>query len=123
MARALPGCSSLITVADTAVKEGNSGTTTAQFKVTLSAAPATGQSVSVNVATGGGTATAGTDYAAAATTLTWVPGNALTKTVSVTVNGDTAVEPAETFLLTLSSPTGYTTISDAQGTATITNDD
>ena len=44
------------------------------------------------------------------------------KTISVTVNGDTTVEPNETFLVNLSSPSGAT-LADAQGQGTITNDD
>ena len=49
------------------VAEGNAGATPATFTVTLSAA--SGQTVTVNYATGGGTATAATDYTAASGTL------------------------------------------------------
>ena len=113
-----------VSVADTAVKEGNSGTIGAQFKVTLSAAPATGQSVSVNVATADGTATAPADYTALpTTTLTWLPGQSLTKVVTVNVAGDTALEPNETFSLNLTAATGYSSITDTSGRATIANDD
>jgi hypothetical protein len=112
-----------VAVTDTAVKEGNSGTVNAAFRVTLSAAPVAGQTVAVNIATADGTGTAGSDYTALSTTLIWGPGDSLTKVVNVVVNGDTAVEPAELFTLNLSAPTGYTTLSDTRGTATITNDD
>ena len=40
----------------------------------------------------------------------------------MTVNGDTTVEPDETFLVNLTNPAGAT-IADGQGVATITNDD
>ena len=40
-----------------------------------------------------------------------------------TINGDTKVEPNETFNVGLSGATNGATISDGQGTATITNDD
>src|SRR6266536_513971 len=103
-----------VAVADTAVVEGNSGTTSAKFAVTLSKGPVTGQSVSLHVATANGTATAGTDYTSLSTTLTWNPGDPVTKTVAVPVTGDTAVEPNETFSLNLSlpSPSAVLIISD-----------
>src|SRR5262249_50064992 len=49
-----------ISVADTTVTEGNSGTTTASFIVSLSAASS--HSVTVSYSTSNGTATAGSDY-------------------------------------------------------------
>jgi hypothetical protein len=53
--------------------------------------------------------------------LSFTPGQT-TKTISVTVNGDTSIERNETFLVNLSSPSGATT-ADAQGQAAIVNDD
>jgi hypothetical protein len=79
--------------------------------------------VTVNYATANGTATAGSDYIAIASTqLTFLP-NETTKTINVTVNGDTTVEPDETFTVNLSGNSANSTISDAQGVGTITNDD
>ncbi|MGL4400502.1 MAG: Calx-beta domain-containing protein [Luteolibacter sp.] len=107
-------------IADVSQAEGNSGTTTQTFTVTLSAA--SGQTTTVNYATADGTATiAGTDYASTSGTLTFAPGET-TKTFSVTVNGDTSFEADETFFLNLSGATNAT-ISDNQGLGTITNDD
>ncbi|HWP53694.1 MAG TPA: Calx-beta domain-containing protein, partial [Pyrinomonadaceae bacterium] len=108
-----------LSINDVSLTEGNSGTTSANFTVSLSAA--SGQTVTVNYATANSTATAGSDYVATSGTLTFAPGEA-TKTVTVTVNGDTANEPDETFFLDLSSPTNAT-ITQSRGTATITNDD
>ena len=108
-----------LTVADVSVTEGDSGTKVANFLVKLSAA-ATG-SVTVNYATANGTATAGTDYTAASGTLTFAPG-VTERTVSVTITGDTAFEPDETFFLNLSAASGAT-IGDAQAVGTIRNDD
>ena len=51
-----------LSINDVTVTEGNTGTTSATFNVTLSAA--SGQTVIVNYATADGTATAGSDYAA-----------------------------------------------------------
>ena len=43
--------------------------------------------------------------------------------MTVQVNGDTTVEPNETFNVNLSGATGNATITDAQGVGTIVNDD
>ena len=107
------------------VAEGNSGTATMTFKVTLS--PASGKPVSVAYADSAtGTATSATDYAAIADgTLSFAAGQT-EKTVAVTVNGDTVDEPNETVVLRLSSPSnaalsgGETTL---DGTGTINDDD
>jgi hypothetical protein len=108
-----------LSIGDAAVTEGHGGTTPAVFTATLSAASA--QAVTVAYATGGGTATAGTDYQAASGLLTFGPGTS-TRTLSVAVVGDTQVESDETFQVTLSSPVGAT-LGDAQGQATIVDDD
>ena len=108
-----------LSIGDVTVTEGNSGTIAAQFSVTLSAASTS--TVTVSFATANGTATAGTDYVAQTGTLSFTAGQT-SKTISVTVNGDTTVEPNETFLVNLSSPSGAT-LADAQGQGTITNDD
>ena len=71
--------------------------------------------MTVGYATAGGTATAGSDYAATSGTLTFNPG-VTTQTITVNVNGDTTVEPDETFFVDLSAPTNAT-IATAQGTA------
>jgi Pro-kumamolisin, activation domain/Calx-beta domain len=109
-----------LSVSDVAVVEGNGGTVTAAFSVTLSAAST--DSVTVHYATADGTAkTASGDYIAASGTLTFTPGQT-SKTVNVTVNGDTLYEGNETFTLNLSLPLGAQ-ILDGQGVAAITNDD
>src|SRR5206468_3391045 len=72
-------------------------------------------------ATADGTAVAGEDYVATNGTLTFAPGETA-KTVIVPVSGDVAVEPTQTFLLNLSSPTNGV-LGDATGVAAITNDD
>ena len=108
-----------IAVNDVSVTEGNSGTSSLSFTVTLSAA--SGQGVTVSYATANGTATAGSDYTAATGTLSFAAGET-SKSVAVTVAGDALNEANETFTLTLSAPTNAT-ISDAQGVGTITNDD
>ncbi len=49
--------------------------------------------------------------------------NDVSKTITVTVNGDTKVEPTETYDVNLSGATNGATISHAQGVGTIVNDD
>jgi glucose/arabinose dehydrogenase len=108
-----------ISVNDVTVTEGNSGTTTATFTVSLSNTST--QSISVNYATAGNTATSGTDFVAASGTATITAGQ-LSTTVNVTVNSDTTFEANETFNVNLTSPTNAT-IADSQGVGTINNDD
>jgi hypothetical protein len=121
----LPGaCSPVgnpaLSIDDVAVTEGNGGTTTATFTVTL--APISGQTVTVDFATADGTATtANNDYVAATGTLTFNPGTA-SQPIAVTVNGDTNLESDETFLVNLSNPVNAT-LTDGQGVGTILNDD
>ncbi|MEJ5992764.1 tandem-95 repeat protein, partial [Ramlibacter sp. PS3R-8] len=105
-----------LSVNDVTVSEA-AGTMT--FTVTLNAV--SGQSVTVNYATGNGTATAGSDYTSASGTLTFAPG-VTTQTVTVSILNDLATEASETFNLTLSSPTNAT-VADGTGVATITDND
>src|SRR5205814_2734277 len=105
---------------DVTVSEGNSGTTNANFTVTLSTASS--KTVTVNYATADGTATAPSDYVSIpSTTLTFTPGQT-TKTIAVSVNGDIVDENDETFTVNLSNPTNAT-LSTATGTGTIIDDD
>src|SRR6185295_11492662 len=92
-----------LTITDVTLAEGDTGTTTASFTVTLAPMNAT-QTVTVDYATANGTATAGSDYVTAGGTLTFAPG-ATTQTISVTVNGDTTFEPTETFVVNLTNGT------------------
>ena len=106
-------------IGDVTLTEGNTGTTSATFTVTLTAASI--QPVSVAYSTGAGTATAGGDYQAASGTLTFAPGEA-SKTVTVPVYGDRVAEPNETFIVNLSGATNAT-IGDGQGIGTILDDE
>jgi Bacterial Ig-like domain (group 3)/Calx-beta domain len=109
-----------LSINDASITEGNFGTKTLTFTVTLS--PASNQTVTVNYASTNGTATlADNDYQLASGTLSFNPGT-LTKTFTVTLNGDQKFEPDETFLIDLTSPVNAT-ISDSQGVGTILNDD
>ena len=105
-------------IGDATVTEGNSGTAQATFTVELS--KVSSQPVTVAYATANGTS-AGSDYQAMTGTLT-IPAGQTMGTITVLVNGDTNVEPNETFFVNLSSPSNAT-IADGQGVGTITNDD
>jgi hypothetical protein len=108
-----------ISMADASVLEGNTGTTTLSFPVTLSASAT--QAVSVSYATSDGSASAPADYAAATGTLTFQAGQR-TQMVSVGVVGDLNIEPSETFTVVLSNPVGAA-IARGTATGTIQNDD
>lgn len=92
-----------LSVNDIRIAEGDSGTGTARFTVTLSA-PST-QPVTVDYATSDGTATSGSDYEGASGTLTFAAGET-SKTIEVRVLGDVNAESNETFFLTLRNPAG-----------------
>ena len=90
------------------------------FAVVLDAA--SGVEATVAYATSDGTATAGEDYASAAGTLTFAPGET-EKAVRVAVVDDAAAEPdEETFAVTLGGPEGAT-LADGEATGTIRDDD
>jgi hypothetical protein len=109
-----------LSIGDASVVEGDSGTTTAAF--TVSRSGDTSQAASVQWLTVAGTGTAGEDFVAVGTTtLNFGPGET-TKTVSVTVSGDTAVEGNETYVVRLGSPAGATIV-DGSALGRITNDD
>jgi predicted extracellular nuclease len=111
-----------VTINSPNVSEGNSGTTTLDFVVTLSAdAPAGG--VTFNIATADGTATlADNDYVANSVTGATIAAGARTYTFTVTINGDTVSEPNETFTVNVTNIVGASNTT-AQGTGTIRNDD
>jgi choice-of-anchor B domain-containing protein len=73
--------------------------------------------VSIQYATGDGSAVAGTDYLASAGTLDWPAGDMTDKVIDVPLVNDVAAENAEAFSITLSSPTGGAQV---DGTSTLT---
>ncbi len=105
-----------------AIAEGNAGTSLLTFTVTRSTNT---NAFTVDLATANGTATAGSDYVAGSTTLSFTAGGALTQDFAVTINGDTTIEANETFAVNLSNVVatlGGATIG-TQGQGTINNDD
>lgn len=109
-----------VSIADASVSEGDSGTTSLNFTVSLSAL-ANGN-VDVDFATSDGSASAGSDYAARSGTLT-IPAASTSATISVSITGDTNVESDETLTLTLSNPSGNAVLGVSVATGTILNDE
>jgi len=116
----------VLSINDVTVTEGNSGTTTATFTVTLTRPSASVVTTTVGFATAAGTAFCALsdvfgDFECTGGTLTFAP-EETTKTVTVAVNGDANLEPDETFFVNLSNAVNAT-IADSQGLGTILNDD
>src|ERR1041385_5324968 len=108
------------TIDDVTHNEGNAGTTSYTFTVTKTGS--TALDASVDWQTQDGTATtANNDYQPDGDTLVFGPG-VTTRQITVLVNGDTQPAPNETFTVHLSNAVNAT-ITDADGTGTITNDD
>ncbi len=102
-------------ISNSTITEEKSGTNNLVFKVTLSTAST--QAVTVVYATADNTATAGSDYTAKTGTLTFAPGQ-ISQDIIISVNGDSTIEPDETFFVNLSSPSNAN-ITDNHGLGTI----
>ena len=109
-----------LSIGNVSIPEGNAGTTQATFTVTLSAADT--HPVNVDYATRDITATAGSDYVSTSGTLTFNPGET-SKTINVTINGDTHFEFDEQFFLILSNPVNANLSQNYFSVGTIINDD
>jgi predicted extracellular nuclease len=119
-------CVPAVTIASVAQAEGNSGTSTMSFTVTLGKA-ASG-AFRVDYATSDGSATVGdNDYVAASGTLEFDGTAGETESFTVTINGDTTSEGNESFTVTLSNLVAVSSsdaiIGIATATGTINNDD
>src|SRR6185312_161734 len=110
-----------LTVNDVSLNEGNAGTTTFAFTVSLSA-PAPAGGVTFDIATADGTAIAPGDYTAKSLTSQTIPAGSSTYTFDVLVNGDTTPESDETFFVNVTNVTNAV-VTDGQGLGTIVNDD
>lgn len=108
-----------LVINDVTIAEGDTGTGTAVFTVGLTTVSE--QTVTVDFATSGGTATSGVDFVPTSGTLTFLPG-VLTQTISVSIIGDTLQETSEGYFVTLTSPVNAVIVDDA-GQGTITDND
>jgi uncharacterized repeat protein (TIGR01451 family) len=111
-----------LSIDDVNVFEGDSGATSAIFTVSLNS-PAPSGGVTFNIATADDTATtADNDYVAKSLIGETIAEGNQTYSFSVTVNGDTNIEPNETFFVNITGVTGAT-LGKSQGIGTILNDD
>jgi predicted extracellular nuclease len=111
-----------LSISDATVTEGDSGTTTATFTVTLSA-PAPVGGVTFDISTANDSATvADNDYISKTLLNQSIDEGETTYTFDVLVNGDMAFEPNETFFVNVTNVSGAN-VTDAQGVGTINNDD
>ncbi len=110
-----------LTINDVSLNEGNAGTTSFTFTVSLSA-PAGPGGVTFDIATADGTATQPSDYTQKSLTAQTIPAGSSTYSFTVLVNGDTTPETNETFFVNVTNVTGAN-VTDGQGQGTIVNDD
>jgi uncharacterized protein len=118
------GCSDVglgVSLADAAVTEGDSGTTALDFTLTLSKPAPAGLQVRFTTADGTSTVADG-DYDARDQVVNFAAGDTV-QTVSVSVHGDTRVEPDENFAAHLSEPSSGLSISRGDALGGILNDD
>src|SRR6185295_9405836 len=108
-----------ISINDLTIAEGNSGTRSATFTLTLSAPSV--EDIFVRATTAPGTATAASDYNNLNLNIT-IPAGTVTRSLNVTIRGDTNPEADETFVVNLSDVFGAT-LADTQGLGTIIDDD
>ena len=111
-----------ISINDVSVTEGTGANTTATFTVTLDTAVDGG--FSVDYGSNDGTATAPADYTAVNATLNFVGTAGETQSIAVTVIGDSAFEPDETYTVDLGMPSNSAvSATDASGLGAIVDDD
>ncbi len=110
-----------LSINDVSFTEGNSGTTSFTFTVSLSS-PAGAGGVTFDIATQDNTAIAPDDYASKSLTSQTISEGNSTYSFTVLVNGDNSPEPSETFFVNVTNIIG-SAIADGQGVGTIQNDD
>lgn len=109
-------------IGDASVAEGQSGTSQLNFPVTLSTPVNTAVTFNWSTSTPANAASP-SDFTAASGTVT-IPAGSTAASIMVEVNGDSLVEPDETFAVTLSNPSlPDVVLSDATAVGTIQNDD
>lgn len=110
-----------LSINDITVPEGDDSTTLVGWDFTISLSAPSAQVVSVMVSTQAGSATGDVDFGAGSTVVN-IPAGQTSRSLTIFIKGDTAVEGTENFFVNLSSPVNAT-IADAQGMATIVDDE
>ncbi|MFC7520419.1 lamin tail domain-containing protein [Xanthomonas populi] len=111
----------IATLADLSQAEGNNGSRSFVFTLSLTQ-PAGAGGVRFTAATANGTALAGSDYVALPATTVQIAAGERSATITVEVLGDTTPEPDETFALQISGLTGALPAT-LSATGTLLNDD
>ena len=110
-----------LSINDITVPEGDDSNILVQWDFTISLSAPSTQVVSVTVSTQAGSATDNVDFGAGSIVVS-IPAGQTSQSVAIAIKGDTAVEGTENFFVNLSNPVNAT-IADAQGVATIVDDD
>ncbi len=110
-----------LSINDITVPEGDDSNILVQWDFTISLSAPSTQPVSVTVSTQAGSATDNVDFGAGSIVVS-IPAGQTSQSVAIAIKGDTAVEGTENFFVNLSNPVNAT-IADAQGVATIVDDD
>jgi hypothetical protein len=110
-----------LSINDVTVTEGDSGTTTASFTVSVSTTDHTGVTFDISTQDDSAT-TADNDYVGKTLLNQSIPAGSNSFAFDVTVNGDFAFEPDQTFFVNVTNVTGATAL-DSQGVGSIINDD
>ena len=110
----------VLRISDALVTEGDTGTVSITFTVTMTHGGA--DDVTVSYATADGSAVAGKDYQSTTGPLIFHAGDT-TKTITVLVNGDLIDEYDEQFYVNLSGASANANIADGQGIGTIADND
>jgi len=115
-----------LSIGDVTMNEGNAGTTSFTFTVLRTGGDDGAVSATWTLdAPGGANLADSADFAGAqptSGTVSFADGQT-SQTITILVQGDVSVETSETFLVTLSAPTGGATLGNSNGTGTILNDD
>ncbi len=104
------------------VADARAGEAAGSLTFTVRMSVASSDTVTVAWSTAAGTAWAGSDYTQRSGSLTFRPGEPLSRTVSVPIADDRVDEQDETFTVTLSDPE-HAELADAVATGTIVDDD
>ncbi|HEY0307757.1 MAG TPA: polysaccharide lyase family 7 protein [Acidobacteriaceae bacterium] len=109
-----PGTISLLSSSITATQASGS------ISITVNRTNGFNGAVTVAYATSNGTATAGTDYTATSSSLTWPDGDTTPRLVAIPINASPAFYGLRTFAFTLSAPTGGAILGTASVAVSIT---
>lgn len=109
-----------IAIGNATIGEGDAGSQTITFPVTVT--PPAGAPITLTVNTANGSATAGADYVAITAGSVTIPAGTGNAGVEVTILNDLIVEPSQTFTVTISNPSAGAVVT-TQALGTITDND